>query len=1137
VDERQANDADTLPAVPPAPDGPTSAALHPADPPSPSSRSLLTPADALDPFEAAEEREDRAALQRSARFRVEALVGAGGMGRVYKVFDQSLQRYAALKVLRLPGAQSVLRFLHEAKAQARVDHPNVCTVYEAGELEGRYFIAMQLIDGHPLSLFGRGVPAASAPALLSLEEMVGVFRQVAEGIHAAHRLGLVHRDVKPSNVLLARSEEEGWRPYVVDFGIARELSGPQVTATGALIGTPAFMAPEQVRGSGVDRRTDVYGLGVTMYQVLSGQLPIGTTSSLEALAHVLADEARPLREARPDVPADLEAIVMKCLEKDPGARYDSARALAEDLSRFLDGEPVGARTITWRYRLARKLRKNRTLVAVSTAAAAALLALGVVAVRERWLAGEMARQAQRFGRQAEQMEWLLRVAHELPLHDTTHARRLVRSQLESLEAQLPGLGRGARGPAAYALGRGYLALDEDDQADGRLEAAWQAGYRGPEVAYARGLVLVRGYQRALERARGLRDADERRAAVEEARRRFRAPAMDFLTRSAPAATAAPEYLSALVSFLEGGAEAALEKARAAVDRLPWLYEARLLEAELRREEADRAADPAARERALAAAEAALQDAIRRGESDPRAYADLCGLAVDRMARGLHGSGEGVAAQFQTALTACGQALVADPTHLRARALEVSALTAMAGWELDRGGDPAPRLAEAERVARAAVGGHPTRPEAHRALAAVWQHQARARRSLGGDVPDALRAAIASLQQSLAHGAADWRTLQELGNAKASLAVQEKERGADPSALLAASQRDLEQAVALAPQLYSPHFNLGRTLGDAADHELQRGGDPRPQLEAAAAAYRRAIELKPDYPQAHNSLGVVLLSRGWAAPRFKSDARPYLEEAVRHLERAIAIQASYANPRFNLGLVHRTLAGVDAGAGRDPWPELERAAASFKAGLAINPNVFFAYLEMGRVYVNGAEWEVEHGRSPEKALAEARRLVNRSLSAVPDDYMGLLVLGEAVLAEARWELGRGRDPAALLERARTTLERARASNPEEAQTYAALAQLELLAAERALARRQPTEAALAAGHQQVAASLQRNPTASAPQVTAGKLWLVAARQAPQAEARRAAAAKAQAALASALQADAGIERGLAGTAAEAARLAR
>ena len=1122
MDERLARDAKTLPADPALTGGPTAPALAP------------TPT--TDSFEFAEEREDREALQRSARFRVEAMVGAGGMGKVYKAFDERLQRYVALKILRLSGAQSIQRFLYEAKAQARVEHPNVCTVYEAGELEGRYFIAMQFVDGQPLSRFGAR-QAETAPATLSLEEMVRVFHQVAEGIHAAHRLGLVHRDVKPSNVLLARSEEHGWRPYVVDFGIAREISGPQVTATGALIGTPAYMAPEQVRGADIDRRTDVYGLGVTMYQLLSGKLPIGTTSSLEALAHVLTDEPRPLREARPGIPADLEAVVMKCLEKDPGARYDSARALAEDLTRFLDGEPVRARPINWRYRLLRKARKHRTAVAAGTAAALALLALGGVAVRERWLAGEMARQAQLFGRQAEQMDWLLRVAHELPLHDTTPSRQIVRGQLDSLEAQLPALGRGARGPAAYALGRGYLALDEDERAGARLETAWQAGYRGPEVAYARGLVLVRAYQRALERARGLKDADERKAAVDDARRRFREPALVFLTQSAAAATAAPEYVSALLSFLEGSAEAALTQARAAVARLPWLYEARLLEGELRREEADRASDPAARERAMAAAEAALQDAIRRGESDPRAYADLCALSVDRLAHAMHGTGEGVNAHFQAATTACGQALVADPAHLRARTLEVVALTQMAGWELDRGGDPAPRLAEAETAARAAVNAHPTRPEAHRALAAVWQHQARSRRSLGGDVAGSLRLAIASLEQSLASGGPDWKALQELGNAKSSLAVQERERGADPSALFAAARRDLEQAIALAPQLYSVHFNLGRALGDSADYVLQHGGDPRAQLDAAAQSYRLAIEKKADYPQAHNSLGVILMTRGLAAPRFEADGRPYLQEAIGQLERAIAIQASYANPRFNLGLVHRALANVDSRAGHDPRPELKKAAASFQAGLDINPNVFFAYLEMGRIYVKGAAWEVKNGRSPQADLAEARRLITRSLSAVPNDFMGLLAQGEAQLVEAEWELGRGRDAAPAIERARASFERARTANPEEAMIYASLAQLELLAAEHALARRRPAAAAMAAGHRQVEASLAKDPAAAAPHITAGKLWLVAARQAGEPEARRAAAVKAKEALATGLRADEGYAIELAPEVAEAERLAK
>ncbi|MGH9362391.1 MAG: serine/threonine-protein kinase, partial [Thermoanaerobaculia bacterium] len=168
------------------------------------------------------------------RYEFVEFLGAGGMGRIYKAYDRQLGRLVALKFLRGDDPESAARFLSEARAQARVEHEHVCKIHEVGEVQGKLYIAMQYIAGRTLE---------EAAPRMTLEQKLRLLRQVAEGVHAAHRLGLVHRDIKPANVLVERGEDGAWRPYVTDFGLARELEAPGLTRTGMVMGTPAYMAP------------------------------------------------------------------------------------------------------------------------------------------------------------------------------------------------------------------------------------------------------------------------------------------------------------------------------------------------------------------------------------------------------------------------------------------------------------------------------------------------------------------------------------------------------------------------------------------------------------------------------------------------------------------------------------------------------------------------------------------------------------------------------------------------------------------------------------------------------------------------------------------------------------------------------
>ncbi len=299
------------------------------------------------------------------RYALGECLGRGGMARVYRAFDRQLRRPVALKLLERADPATLRRFLREAQAQARVRHEYVLEVYETGELGGQPFIAMRFVDG-PTLMEIRGDT--------SVEQKVRLMAQVAEGLHAAHREGLIHRDVKPSNILVEATPDGRLKPWVADFGIASGVNEGSSMWTASLAGTPYYLAPERLDDERpIDRRSDLYSLGVTFYQLLCGDPPFHHASLGEMLRLVREEEAPSLRD-RAAVPAELDAVVMKCLAKDPDHRYPSARAVADDLWRFLDGKPVEAHTATFTYRLARGATHGLSLPTVALIAGLLLIA-------------------------------------------------------------------------------------------------------------------------------------------------------------------------------------------------------------------------------------------------------------------------------------------------------------------------------------------------------------------------------------------------------------------------------------------------------------------------------------------------------------------------------------------------------------------------------------------------------------------------------------------------------------------------------------------------------------------------------------------------------------------------------------------
>jgi formylglycine-generating enzyme required for sulfatase activity/tRNA A-37 threonylcarbamoyl transferase component Bud32 len=307
-------------------------------------------------------------------------LGRGGMGVVYKARHTTLNRDVALKVMLsdfAPNEQDVRRFLREAEACAQLKHPNIVPVFDINDFEGKYYFAMEFVEGTTLLDWSKKEPR-------SLETIVAIMQKVCDALAYAHQRGIIHRDLKPHNVMVDPQGE----PKVMDFGLAKQVDkkvqGAEKTMVGTIMGTPQYMPPEQATGriDDVDTRSDVYALGVILYELVTGELPINAGSLQELLHKIEHEEPPPLRAKRPDAPWEIEVIVAKAMAKEKAQRFQSAQELADDLGRYLRKEPIRARKASLAYRAKKFVQRNRTGSAIAATVVVMLGIGGWAAYRE-----------------------------------------------------------------------------------------------------------------------------------------------------------------------------------------------------------------------------------------------------------------------------------------------------------------------------------------------------------------------------------------------------------------------------------------------------------------------------------------------------------------------------------------------------------------------------------------------------------------------------------------------------------------------------------------------------------------------------------------------------------------------------------
>lgn len=921
-------------------------------------------------------------------------IGEGGMGRIFRAYDPTLNRSVALKFLRWVDRDAVNGLIEEARNQAQVDHPNICKVYEIQEWRGQVYVAMQYIEGRTLDQVARE---------LDIQQKVEVLETVAEAVHAAHRHGLIHRDLKPANIMVTTTPEGGLRPYVLDFGLARDLGKISQTREGTILGTAHYMAPEQARGdvAHIDRRTDVYALGVTLYELLLGAPPFHEIIGMDCLRYILEAEIPAPRKIDPGLHPDLQTIVMKCLEKDMSQRYESARALAEDLRRFRDGEPILARPASLSYRLGKWARKYKALVALAATALVVVLGFAGFGLQARFTASARAQWAQHFGQEAERIEALLRYARLQPPHDLRGELGAVRSRIQALEAELAESGGLAQGPGNYALGRAYLALGEVDQANDRLEQAWKAGFRSRDVAYTRGRVLGQRYARELEQARLIQDPRLRQIRIQDLEESLREPALRLLREGRGSLLEPIRFQEGLLAFWDGRSAEALAAVQDALKAAPWFYEARGLEATLHLDRARRAQDPVQSLVHLQRAGEALVRAARTAPSDPA----LCDLLSRRWLEEMslrRKSG-------QVARTAL-------------EALEA----ACANWEtlLPGAPDPLARRAWADLEGAQGPKGDPARLD---------QSLARSQALLANfpEHPEGLGARAAALRLR-AYGSMD--------------------RGGDPRPDLDEAARLIQRALTVSPTAFELFEPFVATAWARVEYEKSRGEDPGPTVQVALEVLQGWAERYPKVADFEGFLGGILVELADHQASHGMDPEQVVTRALAHLARAMRMAPARYEFAFTQGNAHLALAQHQVLAGHPSESSLEAAERAYQLALERNPAALGPRFGLGEVGLLRTQELERKEHSPLEALSKAEGVM-ADWAEARQDWRYFLFQAQASLARSRWT-PEGSEAARLREAAQRQLRQALRAGGRQIPTLVVSAQVDL-----ALGRKPQAQATL------------------------------------------------------------------------------
>ena len=969
-----------------------------------------------------------------ANYRLTNLLGQGGVGKVYRAVDLRLDRPVAIKFLRENDPERGQRLAREALALARIEHENLCKVFEVGESAEGPYIAMQLIRGDSLE---------KAAATMTLQARLLALKQVAEVLEECHGADIIHRDLKPGNIMVEPKGDGRWKPYLMDFGLARLGAGSDLTLTGEVLGTPGYMAPEQVLGrlDELGRHTDVYGLGAILYFLVCDQPPYVAQTPAATFTAVLRGEPVRPQKLRPDLPRDLETITLKCLAREKIHRYQSAGDVAEDLGRFLNGMPLKAQPDGSLIRWWRMIRKYKLPIGLVTAAILAVLGTMFWGM---WRASSREQLAREMTGTIKELEAQARYAYLSPRHDIESDMRRLKLMMQSIEARMASAGAPAHGPGHYALGWGHLILENPESALDHLDNAWEGGYRPPEVAFALAMAHIAVYRQDLAEAQLMAKGKQQAEFMRFAEENHRDPALALVATHRDSDLFASAFPRALVAFCEKRFEEGIQILEPAKDQLPWHFEIHLLEAEC--------------------------------------HAQL-GLKFHQV-----GSTNEAHQAFDRSLQAFHRATHIGRSHPRVfKALARATITLMGTRVYDAEGlNPwVEQGMESIEIARNIV---PRDPEVSMLAARLYRTAARRERVMGRDPVPYLEAGIRQVTAARELNAPASQAWMEEGSLYWLWAQWRNDRRESAKAMLERSIAALDKVEHRNFYYYIVYGSAWRSLGKSLALE---GASGQPALAKAAEAFRAAVVREPSRIEAYNSLAQCLLHMADASID-PVQSLSLLTEAAGYMRRAVNVNPKHAVLRYQLGRILLNLA--QEGRVGQSVLNLEichQAVDEFRRGVTLNPKIAhlyalesWAYLLEGQffwerglpyetsfdlaedaclrgqqqlpqssllahylsvIHYFRGKYRMRGGRHPESALNTARDFACMVLDR-SDDSEARLILGSALRLQGEYALRVGNNPEPFLSKAEHAFGSILAVNPNHGEAARSLGRLDTLRAE-------------------------------------------------------------------------------------------
>lgn len=935
---------------------------------------------------------------RMANYRVLKPLGSGGMGDVYLAerADGQYEKKVALKILSMGFGAGALeeRFRREVQILAQLRHPNIASLLDAGVAEdGRPWFVLDYIDGVPLHRYCQ-------QHALGSRVCIPLFIQVCEAVAYAHAQGIIHRDLKPENILVEQLDT-GPHAVVLDFGVAARQTTSELTRTGLVLGTPAYMSPEQAMGESLslDQTSDLFSLGIILYELMLGQRPFIGKNDAEISYHIIHET--PKAPHRSALDADLTAILFKCLEKKPSERYSSVRALIEDLQRFLAGEPVSARPWGLGRRVGAKIArypKVSGLLAVSTLII--MVSLGLVLNQyknQQAYAAQQAQLAQQYGQTAQRIESNVRLIYSRPLHDIEKELEGLQQEYFALQQGLAGLDDAVLPSAWAALGQAALSLGLERDARQYLEKAWQAGKRSPDDALRLGQSYLRLYAKAVQRAGLLSSSEIRRLAIEQAREGYLAPARQYLEIGVGANEEESHISWALLHFADGKPEQAIELLKQVISSSSWPPRAMLEVASIYLDLGERYLISGDNQQALAQLQASdemFEQAQQTARSYPEAYLGQCvsqGLSI-------------LIQDYQagtTVLDACESVLQLSPNLLDAAIQAAQSYANLARQRLLHGEAPGEVLDRANALVLQIQQQDEKQPQAQKLLGTINLIRANWIYESGGDGFGELSQALMAFERAADYAPGDLNMQAELVQGLQRIGRVEYSNGRDgDSAFNIANgiQKELSQRP---DALLKDQVAYANGLSWQGYYLYHSGRFADAMLSQAVEQARTTLQRAPNNPQAIRALALATWTLAEYLRLGDQDPSALSNEAVDLYQQVIEQDPSNHVACINqLGaLALKIDFALDHGHAQQQ--QLSDYWRKFNALQSHLDNRFEARLLEADYWRYRAKQDLLIGEDPGSNLSVARQHLNEALDSPIDKFEAVQSHADLALFEHGW----------------------------------------------------------------------------------------------------------------------------------------